>query len=328
MDENTPKPLRDKKKEDLKKKRLFVLIAVIAVIALLVFLNTLDFSLPVENTPETTVYAPPSLPDYHFYEADYETDILTLPAYQSLNRTVSYTFQNQTVVLSTTWTPDEPYSTFFLAYFAALQKGFDQATDSEEFNRFYSEVYFRKHPSFVAFAPQKVYDIEIERISDPMTITAAESEEDKAYLGATLTRFEVRYKILYNDGTFRRDIIGEDVIPQIITLLCDKKGNVTINSIAYSRPVGTNPNAGNDSGLLPYLMPLIWLIGSILFLTLFLILRKKVLLPVFLSFFITFFLSLKGSLTLQLAVGLPLLLLSVAAYYLVSALRRRQKTNE
>ena len=170
-----------------------------------------------------------------------------------------------------------------------------------------------------------VYDIEVERLTDPQTITAADTEEDAAYLGCTLTTFAVRYKIFRNDGSFRRDIVDEDVLPQIVTLLTDKSGRVTINAVSYYQIQG-DPADKEDESLLPYILPLVWLVLVLVALVLLLLLRKKYLLAPLLSSAAAFLLSLRFSAAIQLSVFFPLLALMLALFFFLAV--RKKKKND
>ena len=68
MEQNT-------KPQNLKKKRLIVLIGTLAVLLILVLLNSIDFEKsPTENTPEAP-YVPETYYAYYFVDPDYESNI-------------------------------------------------------------------------------------------------------------------------------------------------------------------------------------------------------------------------------------------------------------
>ena len=192
----THKSNRPKAPLTRKKKILFVA-AVLGVLLVLVFLSTLEIPSPSDTDADETAFTPVTHPPQNFYDPP-EGDIFTLPEYLALDRTIEYTFGGESHEISETWLPDSPFDRFFLSYFSALQQGFSGGDTQSGFNAFYSAVYFRRNSPFPAFSPQMVYDIEVERLTDPQTITAADTEEDAAYLGCTLTTFAVRYKIFRN----------------------------------------------------------------------------------------------------------------------------------
>ena len=318
MEQNT-------KPKNLAKKRLIVLIGALFVLLVLVLLNSIDFEKsPAEETPDAP-YVPETYYAYYFVDPDYESNVFENAAYQKLDQTISYTYNGQTVDLKNSLKTgsaeiyDPPFGDFFAKYFAALAKGFEGSNNTSlGFNAYYSEVYFRTHEPFGKFAPQKVYDIDVRRMTDPQTITSEEKEEDAIYVGCTITSFEVRYRILHNDGTFRRDILGEDILVQYIDLLGDKNGNYTINSVGYGRHIVADP----DDSLLPLILPIIWIVLSIVGIVLFFVLKKKEILAASAVTFITFLVSISGSILWQfVAFGVL-----AAAFVLYLILKRKSQT--
>jgi len=314
---------QNQKQKSLKKKRLIVLIGAISVLLLLVLLNSIDFETsPTEEAPEAP-YVPETYSAYHFVDPDYESSIFENTDYQKLDHSISYTYNNQTVDLKNNLkntnheSYDIPFAKFFVEYFTALAKG----NANGDFDAFYSDVYFRNHKSFSRFAPQKLHDIDVRRMSDPQTITHEEKEEDAIYVGCTLTSFEVRYRIYHNDGTFRRDILGDDILVQYIDLLGDQNGNYTINSVGYGRHKVNPP----EKSILPLILPIVWIVLSLVAIVLFFILKKKEILLASTVTFVTFLLSISGSLLWQfVAFGV---LAAVFVLYLILKQRYAQKEN-
>ena len=315
MEQNT-------KPKSLQKKRLIFLIGIVALLLVLVLLNSIDFeSSPSEEAPEAP-YVPETYFAYHFVDPDYESNIFENPEYQKLDHSISYTYNNQTVDLKNNLkntqheSYDVPFAKFFVEYFTSLAKG----NKGGDFDAFYSDVYFRTHKSFGNFAPQKVHDIDVQRITDPQTITHEEKEEDAIYVGYTLTSFEVRYRIYQNDGTFRRDILGDDILVQYIDLLGDKNGNYTINSVGYGRHKVSLP----EESLLPLILPIVWIVLSIVGLVLFIIFKKKEILLASAVTFVTFLVSISGSLVWQF-VSFGILAVAFAQYLI---LKRKKKPTQ
>lgn len=322
MEQNT-------KPKNMNKKRLIILLAALGVLLILVLLNSIDFEkTPTEEAPEAP-YVPETYYAYYFVDPDYESNIFENAEYTKLDRTISYTYNGQTVDLKNNLKTgsaeiyDPPFGDFFAKYFAALAKGFDGSSNTKlGFNAYYSEVYFRSHKPFGQFAPQKVYDIDVRRVSDLQTITSEEKEEDAIYVGCTLTSFEVRYRIYQNDGTFRRDILGDDILVQYIDLLGDQSGNYTINSVGYGRHVVAEP----DDSILPLILPIVWIVLTLVALVLFFILKKKPLLLASAVTFVTFLVSISGSILWQfVAFGV---LTAALVLYLILKRRKAKKKVE
>ena len=313
------------KKQNLKKKRILVLVGTLLVFLLLVLLNSIDF----ESTPVQEETYAPYVPETYspalFADPDFESDIFKDSDYQKLDHTISYSYNGQIVSLENDLKTgdfesyDSPFDQFFVRYFTALAQGFRGSNNKTEgFNAFYSDVYYRTHKTFGEFAPQKVYDIDVRRRSDEQIIESEEKEEDAIYIGCTLTSFEVRYKIYRNDGTFRRDITGDDVIVQYIDLLRDKSGNLTINSVGYGRHKITE----KDNSIITLILPLVWIVLTLVSLVLFFILKKRNLLLTTAGAFVTFLVSITGSLLWQaVTFGAVILLLLV-----ILLLHRKKKT--
>ncbi|MBQ4121323.1 MAG: hypothetical protein IJD35_04840 [Clostridia bacterium] len=313
------------KQKNLKKKRIVILLATIGVLLLLVLLKTIDFETsPTEEAPEAP-YVPETYPAHLFVDPDYESNIWEYPTYKDLDHSISYSFDGQTVDLKNNLKTgsltsyDKPFDEFFAAYFAALAKG----NANGEFDAFYSDVYFRTHKPFGRFAPQKVHDIAISRRTEEQTITQEEKEEDAIYIGCTLTSFEVRYRIYHNDGTFRRDILGDDIIVQYIDLLGDKNGNYTVNSVGYGRHKINPP----EKSILPLILPIVWIVLSIVGLVLFFILKKKEILAASAVTFVTFLVSISGSLLWQF-VAFGILAVALALYLVLKQRKKKQETTE
>lgn len=301
-------------------------ILLFVLLPLLLFLNTLDFSSDPEEKPtDDTPFVPVTYHPNAFYTPEQIGAPGVAAVYGKMNRTVSYTFNGQTVALSESYAPDGNFSRFFLTYFSALQEG-----NGTAFLQMHSDFYRASHEVPDCFAPQRPYDIQVSRISEPAQITAAVTEADRPYIGCYLTRFEVRYKLYYNDGAIRRDIVDEDVIPLVFTLITMKDGTVLVNA---QTPIlqGIGTPAEKDPSGMPY-APLVgafaFLVVSLVALVLsFLMARRRVLLwYAAASAFLCFLLG--------LCVRLPILwqilvwLLTVGAGGLVRFLIQRKKRHK
>ena len=108
---------------------------------------------------------------------------------------------------------------FFVRYFQTVLAG-----DVETYNTYFTERYLRDVGEHLRFAPQMVYDICVDQLSE---------NTDSA--GVTTWTFEVGYKIYRNDGTFRNDISSDGSRPLIFTLIGDAHGHVLIDSIERYR---------------------------------------------------------------------------------------------
>lgn len=155
------------------------------------------------NTPTVSFTQAPKyeVEPYRLSLPDWDTDIFTLGSYLEKPRYINYkTLGSQTVGIT-----DEKYGRYgdgleFLGqYFDALMHG-----DHELVNSMHSEEWLHSHGYYEEFTMQKIYDITVELLRE--YVTQIESGE---YI--TVYDYAVSYKIMKNDGTFRRDIYSDSV---------------------------------------------------------------------------------------------------------------------
>lgn len=164
----------------------------------------------------------------NFYEPDYEADIFTDKDYLAKNRTVRYVIPGDSG--STSIVLDEyaiseltEGQRFFMRYFDALAHG-----DTDAYHTFFTEEYkedptgFEKHPTDRLFPMQRVYDITVTELgrTDP-------NNTDYTYDGksAVFGVYEVRYKILKNDGELRYDLPEDGENPLVFELVTTGAGS-------------------------------------------------------------------------------------------------------
>lgn len=219
----------NKRKNALKK-------GVLAVCAVLVFLGILcavlagiNRALKADKTDTETKTPSLAGKNYlNFYEPDYETDIFTDKDYLAKNRTIRYVIPGQSG--SSSLVLDE-YQTseltegqrFFVRYFEVLANG-----DTDAYHTLFAEEYvqnptgFEKHPADRVFPMQRVYDITVTELgrTDP-------GDASYTYNGkpAVFGVYEVRYKILKNDGELRYDLPEDGENPLIFELVTTDAGS-------------------------------------------------------------------------------------------------------
>ena len=106
---------------------------------------------------------------------------------------------------------------FFVEYFETVIAG-----DVDTYNSYFSDEYYKIYEPYSLFAPQMIYDIEVEQLSEKINSD-----------GTTDWTFNVKYKIYKNDGTFRNDIPSDASKTLYYELSADKNGNVLIDYITY-----------------------------------------------------------------------------------------------
>ncbi len=153
-------------------------------------------------------------------EPDWETDIFTLERYLELNRYLTYTKDgvSETIVdINADYYDDTVH--MMQAYFDALMHG-----DAEKVNSFYTEDYFKENPRYEKFTMQKIYDMEMEYIT--------ERDDNINGIPCTVYVYKVGYKILENDGTFRDDIQHDNAKIPLFYELIDTGNSVKISSVS------------------------------------------------------------------------------------------------
>jgi hypothetical protein len=139
-----------------------------------------------------------------FYPADFEEDIMQDPLYLSQNRYIEYSSGGISVLVT-----DGDFSTlgegavFFGKYFDTVING-----RYGEYSSFFTDEYLQAKSGYdtVAydgskFTMQKIFDIKVELLDEKEMVGAEEKTVERVFV--------VRYKILENNGTFRKDI-GDD----------------------------------------------------------------------------------------------------------------------
>lgn len=151
---------------------------------------------------------------FPFAEADFDENIYEDSEYMAKERALRYTSDDGTSVLIS----DERYTDygdgddalFFAKYLKSIIDGDAELYRSYHTERFLSDTskkYSFRTEKDAVFAPQKLYNIEVEKV-------ASEKRDDVLY------RFYiVRYLIFKNNGTYRNDgMLDTSYIPLMITL--------------------------------------------------------------------------------------------------------------
>lgn len=208
-----------------RKKQITVLALIIAaLLAVLVIINVIiDGGFPKKQRKEQ----PGKNPSIHLFEPDYDENIFDDDEYMGLDRFITYT-DGALTIRAVTYDELKTAGKFaetFGSYFDAVIRG-----DNQKYNSFFTEKYIEKNGLKSNFTMQKIYGIDIRKLSDTAP-TDTNDDKSRAYV------FEVRYAIYENNGTFRDDISSDTVRPQIYEV-CENtsSGEILINSISeYNR---------------------------------------------------------------------------------------------
>lgn len=175
------------------------------------------FEVVHETNAVTSMYSD-RIVSYNFYPTDYDLDVTADEVYMGLDRYVHYTTGSETFTITDgNYTAYNNAVVFFGKYFETVIAG-----DTDTYNTFFSDLYYETNEPHNEFAPQMLYDIQIEMLS-----------QDPQNDGTTLYAFDVSYKIHRNDGTFRNDIGSDGSKTLYFELFEDKDGNVRIDRITY-----------------------------------------------------------------------------------------------
>jgi len=202
------------------KKRVitgFVVLCVLGMISAVCLQNPQWFELKTEAPSNTSMYSD-KIVSYTFYPTDYNLDVTADEVYMGLDRYVYFKNGNETIAITDgDYAAYNPAVEFFGTYFETVIAG-----DAETYNTFFSDLYYETNKPYVQFAPQMLYDIRIEMLSN-----------DPQNDGTVLYAFNVEYKIHRNDGTFRNDIDSDAAKKLYFELYEDKEGVVKIDRITY-----------------------------------------------------------------------------------------------
>ncbi len=221
--------MKEKKIKTAEEKRSFAKKAIIrtsAVIFLLVLVLLATYCVTgiVDWKMKRDLYLEkPSAQTGVFEQIDFEADISGDEDYQKELLYITYT-DNEVLTVTVTDGNFEEYDknlVFFDEYFTCLREG-----DFEKYDTFFTKSYFEENEHTdleFGFTQQRIYDIFI-------TKTSVGYEES----GNNYRTYEVKYKIMKNDGTFRNDIGSDEQRAQYITLVTNDEGTF-IRRITYNK---------------------------------------------------------------------------------------------
>lgn len=214
-------PAEEKAAKQAKKKKMIIGIAVVALLGGVswVLLENPQIFEPKNENKVTSMYSD-ELKSYIFYPTDYNLDVTADETYMGLDRYVYYKNGGETFAVT-----DGNYAqygkavAFFGDYFETVIAG-----DTETYNTYFTDHYYESNEPYIQFAPQMLYDILIEQLSETQN-------QD----GTVIYTFNVSYKIHRNDGTFRNDIDSNASKTLYYELIEDATGTVKIDRITYYR---------------------------------------------------------------------------------------------
>lgn len=215
--DNTPAGSRADKKA--RKKKMLIAILIVSALGAVswVLLENPQLFEKKEEKKAASMYSD-TIKSYIFYPSNYNLDVTTDEVYMGLNRYVYYKNGGETfAVTDGNYLQYGKAVDFFGTYFDTVIAG-----DWETYNTYFTDHYYESNEPYKLFAPQMLYDILIEQLSQT---------ENKD--GTVVYTFNVSYKIHRNDGTFRNDIDSDSKKPLYYELIQDTDGTVKIDRITY-----------------------------------------------------------------------------------------------
>ncbi|MBO7250667.1 MAG: hypothetical protein J6V42_05280 [Clostridia bacterium] len=176
-----------------RKKRLLKIVCI--VMGIIIFLALVSYGISwylQKRASQEPVY------DFNFYPADYSENIFENAEYMALisNKFIEYTDASMNLTLGITRDNAIDYGAdvdFMVEYIYTVQAG-----EVAKYNGFFSEEYYKNNSKKESFTMQKLYDVNITKVS-------AETAYDESGRMYTKYKYKVEYSIFQNNGTFRND---------------------------------------------------------------------------------------------------------------------------
>ena len=96
--------------------------------------------------------------------------------------------------------------------------------DVEAYNNCFNEIYYKTHKKQAPFSQQMIYEAEIRFAS-----------EEKAANGERIATYYLLYKLYENDGSLRRDVGSDAIVPMRIVLRITPDGQISVSEWATTR---------------------------------------------------------------------------------------------
>ena len=211
---------RSHKEQGLKNKKILIRIISIVVVAIVILISaSYAMNLYLERQEEKNIQKL----NFNFAPADYEENIFEDQEYVDLvkNGFIDYTDYATNLTLGIDYSNAISYGEdvqFMVDYIYSIING-----DAELYNEFFSDNYYKKNDPKERFTMQKLYEVNISRISET-------KGTDKAGNAYNEYQYRVVYKILDNNGTFRNDF-NTGTKEQYISFT-NKTGEFLIDSIS------------------------------------------------------------------------------------------------
>lgn len=197
----------------MRKKLLIALIVTVSVAVILVSVLLIVKALQEKNSAF-------SLPDSYFYPT-HQGDIFEYDDYLQKRPDVIFFCEDPDGIGRTTDNlEDFPREALYLRDFLQIM----MRADIDAYNNCFNEIYYKNHQKQVAFSQQMIYEAEIRYASEEETAN-----------GERTVIYYLCYKLYENDGSLRRDVGSDAMVPMKVVLRVTSTGEISISEWATIR---------------------------------------------------------------------------------------------
>lgn len=216
---NPEKKLRNIEEQNKKMRKKLIVALIITVAVVVVLVSVLLIVKACEENEK-----PFELPSGYFYPP-YIGDIFEYEDYLDKRPDVILYCEDPDGLGHTTEINDDPNKSFapevlYLRDFLEIM----MHADVDAYNNCFNEIYYKKHEKQASFSQQMIYEAEIRFATEE---TAANGEKTSTYY--------LFYKLYQNDGSLRRDVGSDAVVPMRIVLRTTATGEISISEWGTTR---------------------------------------------------------------------------------------------
>ena len=198
----------------MRKKLIILIFVAIGVVALLVTALLIIRAIQEKDNDFT-------LPNNYFYPT-HNGDIFEYEDYLELRPDVIFYCEDPDGLGRTTDNlEDFPLEALYLRDFLEIM----MQADVDAYNACFNEFYYKNHKKQASFSQQMIYAAEIRYAS-----------EEKTADGEKTVTYYLCYKLYENDGSLRRDVGSDAVVPMKVVLRVTPSGEISISEWSTTRP--------------------------------------------------------------------------------------------
>ncbi len=170
----------------------------------------------------------PPLGEEYLYTPDWEENIFEDEEYIEADRTIHYSSNGTTLLLEDDddFESAGPIALFFREYFDAVING-----DYVKYNTLLTDLYKKEYGEKAPFTMQKLYEIEVTDLNCVRYLNEGKTNQITVY------EFDVAYKIMENNGTYRNNLVSDDKRPVRYFLYRYASGEIKIFDIEEYREI-------------------------------------------------------------------------------------------